>query len=167
MKSIKTKFVTFAIIAISIPSLSLGLLSYFKNEGLVRNHVTRELRVLASNVSRELDLWINENYHAVSVLSVSSLIINELALSARDSVSKSSNHQGSRQLVLSKYLSSFQEKLPTIVELTLFDLNGNVVASSIPESLNSVFAVMSSTICLRVISKLSHPIEVIDMIPLF
>ena len=138
MKSIKTKFVTFAIIAISIPSLSLGLLSYFKNEGLVRNHVTRELRVLASNVSRELDLWINENYHAVSVLSVSNLIINELALSARDSVSKSSNHQGSRQLVLSKYLSSFQEKLPTIVELTLFDLNGNVVASSIPESPYSV-----------------------------
>lgn len=139
MKSIKTKFVTFAIIAISIPSLSLGLLSYFKNEELVKNHVTRELRVLASNVSRELDLWINENYHAVSVLSVSGLIINELTSSSHDSVGKSGNYQGSRQLVLSKYLSSFQEKLPTIIELTIFDLNGNVVASSIPEFLHSVF----------------------------
>ncbi len=140
MKSIKTKFVTFAIIAISIPSLSLGLLSYFKNEKLVKSHVTRELRVLASNVSRELDFWINENYHAVSVLSVSGLIIDELTSSSRDSVNKSSNYQGSRQLVLSKYLSSFQEKLPTIIELTIFDLNGNVVASSIPESLNRVFS---------------------------
>lgn len=136
MKSIKTKFVTFAIIAISIPSLSLGLLSYFKNEELVKNHVTRELRVLAGNVSRELDLWINENYHAVSVLSVSGLIINELTSLPRDPLNKSGNHQESRQLVLSKYLSLFQEKLPTIIELTIFDLNGNVVASSVPEFLH-------------------------------
>lgn len=135
MKSIKTKFVTFAIIAISIPSLSLGLLSYFKNEELVKSHVTRELRVLAGNVSRELDLWINENYHAVSVLSVSGLIINELTALPRDPLNKSGNHQESRQLVLSKYLSLFQERLPTIIELIIFDLNGNVVASSVPEFL--------------------------------
>lgn len=140
MKSIKTKFVTFAIIAILIPSLSLGLLSYFKNEELVKSHVTRELRVLASNVSRELDLWINENHHAVSVLSVSGLIINALTSLPRDSVDKSINYQGSRQLVLSKYLSSFQEKLPTIIELTIFDLNGNIVASSIQDSPNRFFA---------------------------
>ena len=79
MKSIKNKIIAFAVIATLIPSLALGLLSFRQNEELVSQNVTRELRVLARNVSRELDLWVNENDQAIRAISVSSLIINSLS----------------------------------------------------------------------------------------
>lgn len=127
MKSIKNKIIAFAVIATLIPSLALGLLSFRQNEELVSQNVTRELRVLARNVSRELDLWVNENDQAIRAISVSSLIIN--SLSAVQHYTAANDAEKAEQ-VLAHFLRSVQAKLGSILELTVADGTGRVIASS-------------------------------------
>lgn len=127
MKSIKNKIIAFAVIATLIPSLALGLLSFRQNEELVSQNVTRELRVLARNVSRELDLWVNENDQAIRAISVSSLIIN--SLSAVQHYAAANDAEKAEQ-VLAHFLRSVQAKLGSILELTVADGTGRVIASS-------------------------------------
>ncbi|MEQ1583557.1 MAG: GGDEF domain-containing protein, partial [Candidatus Nitrotoga sp.] len=61
-----------------IPSLGLGLLSFRQNEAQISDNVTRELRALASQASRELELWINKHIHTVRALSTSNAVIDGL-----------------------------------------------------------------------------------------
>jgi hypothetical protein len=56
LTSIKSKIFVFAVMATLIPSLGLGLLSFRQNEAQINGNVTRELRALASQASRELEL---------------------------------------------------------------------------------------------------------------
>lgn len=128
MKSIKNRIIAFSVIATLIPSLALGLLSFRQNEELISDHVTRDLGALARNVSRELDLWVNENNHAIRAISVSSLIIS--SLSAAHQNQSSANSSENTQQILAHFLRSVQGKLKTILELTVVDTEGRVVASS-------------------------------------
>ena len=130
MKSIKNKIITFSVIATLIPSLALGLLSFRQNEELVSHNVTRELRALARNVSRELDLWVNENDQAIRAISVSSLIIN--SLSAMQHYTAANDAEKTEQ-VLAHFLRSVQAKLGSILELTVADATGRVIASSVSD----------------------------------
>lgn len=130
MKSIKNKIIAFAVIATLIPSLALGLLSFRQNEELVSHNVTRELRALARNVSRELDLWVNENDQAIRAISVSSLIIN--SLSAMQHYTAANDAEKTEQ-VLAHFLRSVQAKLGSILELTVADATGRVIASSVSD----------------------------------
>lgn len=128
MKSIKNKIIAFAVIATLIPSLALGLLSFRQNEELVSENVARDLRTLARNASRELDLWVNENNHAIRAISVSNLIIG--SLSAAQEAQSEANNSESTQQILAHFLRSVQGKLKTILELTVIDIQGGIVASS-------------------------------------
>nr|WP_281722539.1 diguanylate cyclase [Nitrosomonas nitrosa] len=130
LKSIKNKIITFSVIATLIPSLALGLLSFRQNEELVSHNVTRELRALARNVSRELDLWVNENDQAIRAISVSSLIIN--SLSAMQHYTAANDAEKTEQ-VLAHFLRSVQAKLGSILELTVADATGRVIASSVSD----------------------------------
>ncbi|MCO6435164.1 MAG: diguanylate cyclase [Nitrosomonas nitrosa] len=121
---------TFSVIATLIPSLALGLLSFRQNEELVSHNVTRELRALARNVSRELDLWVNENDQAIRAISVSSLIIN--SLSAMQHYTAANDAEKTEQ-VLAHFLRSVQAKLGSILELTVADATGRVIASSVSD----------------------------------
>lgn len=128
MRSIKNKIIAFAVIATLIPSLALGLLSFRQNEVLVSDNVTRDLRTLARNASRELDLWVNENNHAIRAISVSNLIIG--SLSAPQEAQSEANNSESTQQILAHFLRSVQGKLKTILELTVIDIQGGIIASS-------------------------------------
>ncbi|RFC33441.1 MAG: diguanylate cyclase (GGDEF) domain-containing protein [Candidatus Nitrotoga sp. SPKER] len=126
LKSIKSKIFIFAIIATLTPSLGLGLLSFRQNEAQINDNVTRELRALASQASRELELWISKHIRAVRALSTSNAVIDGLSTTARPLADKSNN----TPQALTHYLRSVQSKLDTILELTVVDATGQILASS-------------------------------------
>ena len=126
LRSIKSKIFVFAIMATLIPSLGLGLLSFRQNEAQISDNVTRELRALASQASRELELWINKHIHTVRALSTSNAVIDGLAPITHPLTGKVNK----APQALTHYLSSVQSKLDTILELTVVGATGQVVASS-------------------------------------
>ena len=126
LKSIKSKIVAFAIMATLIPSVGLGLLSFRQNEAQISDNVTLELRALTSYASREIELWTDKRVHEVYVTSSSSAVIDGLSAIYRPAPDTS----GRDPRALAHYLRSVQEKLETILELTVVNAAGQVVASS-------------------------------------
>ena len=120
----------FAILATLIPSLGLGLLSFRQNEAQIGENVTRELRALTSEASRDMELWIDRRVHEVHVTSTSSAVIDGLAAIVRPQASTRASTAGKHPQALTHYLRSVQEKLDTIRELTVVNTAGQVVASS-------------------------------------
>ena len=126
LNSIKSKILVFATLATLIPSLGLGLLSFWQNEALIGDNVGRELRALARYTSRELELWINERVHDVRVLSTSNLVIDGLT----NVVTPRAGKNGTSPQALALYLRTVEQKLDLMLELTVVDVSGQVVASS-------------------------------------
>jgi diguanylate cyclase (GGDEF)-like protein len=130
LKSIKSKIVVFSILATLIPSLGLGLLSFRQNEAQISETVTRELRTLASDADREIELWLDKRVHEVRVSSTSNAVIDGLSEIARSAANQRANSGAGSTQALSHYLRSVKEKLDTLQELTLVNSEGQVVASS-------------------------------------
>lgn len=126
LRSIKSKLVVFAMMATLIPSLGLGLLSFRQNEAQISDNVTRELRAMTNYASREIKLWIDKRVHEVHVTSTSNVVIDGLSAISRPGESL----PGGNPQALAHYLRSVQGKLDTILELTVVDATGKVVASS-------------------------------------
>ncbi len=126
LKSIKIKIVVFAIMATLIPSIGLGLLSFRQNEALVSDNVTHELRALTSYASREIELWLEKRVHEIHVIATSSAVIDALSAIYWPKTIKPT----SSVPAVAHYLRSLQGKLDTILELTIFNAAGQVVASS-------------------------------------
>lgn len=89
--------------------------------------MTRELRASASYASRELDRWVNEHIYTARALSTSNIIIDELSLASQ----LDENVTEDVPNVLARYLRSVHEMLETMLELTVVDANGDVIASSV------------------------------------
>lgn len=113
--------------ATCIPALGLGLLSFQQNEKMISENVTRELRALANYASRELDLWTNEHTYATRALATSNIIIDRLSKTIQSS-KKQVARESKQELGL--YLHSVYEKLDNMLELTVVDTTGKVIASS-------------------------------------
>lgn len=129
LKSIKSKIVMFSILATLIPSLGLGLLSFRQNEAQISETVTRELRALASDADREIELWLDKRVHEVRVSSTSNTVIDGLSAIARRGAHPGVN-TGTGTQALAHYLRSVKEKLETLQELTAVNPEGQIVASS-------------------------------------
>ncbi len=116
--SIKNKILIFAILATIIPSTGLGLLFFWKNEQMVADNVTHQLRTLALDASRELEFWLEERTAEVRTLSTSNTVINGLSAQSPPS--------------LPRYLQLVQEKLNSLLQLSIYNANGKLIASSGP-----------------------------------
>ena len=57
-RSIKSRILAFAVLATVVPSLGLGLLTYWRYQALVGAKVAVELRTLNNYARSELGLWI-------------------------------------------------------------------------------------------------------------
>ena len=126
MKSIKSKILTFAILATLIPSLGLGLISFWRYQVVIGDNVNHELRALASDASGELTTWFRERVAEVRALSTAYTLIDGLTPGAAPRLGAA--QIGPREMEL--YLRSVQKKLEPLLELTLTDAAGQVVASS-------------------------------------
>ena len=125
-KSIKSKIVVFAVIATLVPSLGLGLLSFRQNEAQIHDNVTRELGALTNYAIREIELWVEKRVHETQVTSASIVVVEGLATADRPPNTSSKN-----RAAIARYLRSVQEKLDTILELTIVEhAAGEVIASS-------------------------------------
>src|SRR5687768_10426459 len=121
-KSIKSKIVVFAVTATLVPSLGLGLLSFRQNEAQISDNVTRELRALTNYATREIELWIEKRVHETQVTAASIVVVEGLA-----TVDRLKKVPAKNPAAVGHYLRSIQEKLNTILELTVVNMAGEIV----------------------------------------
>ncbi len=125
LKSIKSKILTFAILATLIPSMGLGLLSFWRYQVVLNDNVSHELRTLASDTNGRTDdvvqgRAVNESPRA-----------GDLLHSHRRPVGRNGTAAGldpHRSGRMELYLRSVQTNWTRCLELTLSDATGQVVA---------------------------------------
>lgn len=120
----------FAVISTLLPTIGLGLLSFKQNEALINDSVTRELRVLIDNINRQLNKWSEENMLAIRALSTSNTVIEGLTVLQQPGTDNELTDTKQISSNMVDYLYSVQEKLDEILELTVFDHAGKIIASS-------------------------------------
>ncbi|MBY0474180.1 MAG: diguanylate cyclase [Nitrosomonas sp.] len=129
--NISSKIIVFSILATLIPAVGLGILSFQQNETMISENVTRELRALANYAGRESDLWIKEQILIArdlsTSISTSKILIEELSLENQSQENISVAHQGALEL----YLKSVHSRLEDVLELTVVDVEGGIVASNV------------------------------------
>ncbi|WP_292916270.1 diguanylate cyclase [Nitrosomonas sp.] len=100
---------------------------------MINENLTRELRTLARNTSRELDLWIKEQILAVrdlaASISTSKILIEGLSVENQFSKNQSITLPKATEL----YLKSVHKRLETVLELTIVDVEGEIIASNVSE----------------------------------
>jgi diguanylate cyclase (GGDEF)-like protein len=126
VKSINGKILTFAVLATLIPSVGLGLLTFWRYQVVIRDNASHELRTLASDTGGELTTWLRERVSEVRALSTAYTLIDGLTEETEPKVG--AGRIGARELEL--YLRSVQRRLDPLLELTLSDAAGRVIASS-------------------------------------
>lgn len=126
INSIKNKILIFSLLATLIPSVGLGLLSFWHSETMIAENVMHQLRTLVEDTRRELEYWLKEQRDGARALADADAVINGL-LDATGS--RSSNAETGEQ-VLPQYLRLVQERLDAFLVLTVVDAAGQVVASS-------------------------------------
>ena len=126
MKSIKNKLLAFAILATLVPSIGLGLLSFWRYQNLIGDNVTLELRTLADHAGSELALWQRERVNELRALATANAVVDGLSPAAAPR--GGAVRIGPRELEV--YLRGVRKRLDTLVELTVADASGQVVASS-------------------------------------
>jgi diguanylate cyclase (GGDEF)-like protein len=128
LRSIKSKLVAFALLATLVPSAGLGLLSFWRYQAMLNDNANHELRTLAADASGALKSWFRERVHELRTLSTAYTLSDGLSDGARPRPGTA--RVGQRELEL--YLRSVRDKLESILELTLSDSSGHIVASSAP-----------------------------------
>jgi HAMP domain-containing protein len=128
LNSIKTRIIVFALLATIIPSVSMGWLSYVQNKKFLNEKIKQELRVVTSQVSRELDLWLKGRLYDVRVFSRSYVVLENLDKIGGQGGAHVENVVALRRL--KDYLRSVREKIVDYQELMLLDLKGKIVATS-------------------------------------
>jgi diguanylate cyclase (GGDEF)-like protein len=128
LNSIKTRIIVFALLATIIPSVSMGWLSYVQNKKFLNEKIKQELRVVTSQVSRELDLWLKGRLYDVRVFSRSYVVLENLDKIVGQGGAHVENVVALRRL--KDYLRSVREKIVDYQELMLLDLKGKIVATS-------------------------------------
>ena len=127
MKSIRNKIIVFSILATLIPSIGLGILSFYQNEMMIKENLTRELRALTNYADHELALWIKEQIYTVRELSHSKILTEGVVLASQSQKDKSTR----QKIFIENYLKSVHNKLDTMLALTAIDTNGQILASTI------------------------------------
>ena len=128
LRSIKTQIILFALLATIIPSVTMGWLSYVQNREFLNEKIKQELRVVTSQVSRELDLWLKDRLYDLRVFSSSYVVLENLEKILRQESGHIEKVVAHRRL--KDYLGSVREKIVDYQELMLLDLRGAPVATS-------------------------------------
>ncbi len=131
VQSIKTRILVFTLVATIIPALTLGSLSYLQTTRFLNEKIEQGLRDIASQSARELDLWIKERLYDVRVFSSSYVVSENLATVLRNRGARLENLVA--QNMLQEYLQSVRQKFTDYRELMIMDLDGNLLATSLPD----------------------------------
>lgn len=92
---------------------------------MIKENLTRELRALTNYAHRELELWIKEQIYIARELSHSKILTEGMS-SIDESTRSKSKHD-----FIQYYLNSVHTKLDTVVGLTVINIDGQILASTI------------------------------------
>ena len=128
LHSIKTRIVFFSVVATVLPAITLGSLAYLQITKFLNQKISRDLKNVTTQVSRELDLSIKERIYDVRVFSSSYIVTENLAKilhGTRGQVEKSAALN-----VIQTYLQSVRDKFVDYTELLIMDMQNHVLATS-------------------------------------
>ncbi|MCC6193991.1 MAG: diguanylate cyclase [Burkholderiales bacterium] len=125
MKSLNSNILAFALLATLVPSIGLGIVSFAGYQDVISRNVEYELRSLSKDASTELTSWLRERGYDLRTLSAAYTLVDGLGV---DSSRPGAVRIGAPELAL--YLATVQRKLEPLLELTLRDADGRVIASS-------------------------------------
>jgi len=125
LDSVKRRIMLFAIVATLLPALTTTGLSYAHNKRALKEKTTAELLNASALIARESRLWLKERFYDVRVFSSSYEVSENL-----EHVVRSSGKAKAARRRLETYLESVRGRFNHYEELTVFDLNAKVVASS-------------------------------------
>ncbi len=128
LDSIKKRILAFALFATMLPSLTTAWVSYTHNRQSLTQKITAELRNISVHSAREIDLWLKERFYDARVFSRSPVVTENLDRLLRLRSRQASDPQALRRL--QDYLTSVRERFTDYVELSVFDPEAGVVAST-------------------------------------
>lgn len=125
LDSIRNRILILALLATLIPAASTVVLSYVQNRRALTETLEGELRGIASQSARELDLWIKERFYDLRVFVGSFEVSENLdriprgGLTANDALDR-----------LTDYLVGVQSRFGDYAELLVLDASARPVATS-------------------------------------
>src|SRR5881396_3838809 len=126
--SIRTKMLTFAVVATLLPSLTTVWMSYIENKRALQAKASEELLGVSAQALREVDLWTKELRYDLRVFSSSYEVtenLERIPLMNGEPV-----RAGIFFKRLTDYLNSVRDRFPDYTELLVLDPHGHVVATS-------------------------------------
>jgi diguanylate cyclase (GGDEF)-like protein len=126
--SIRTKMLTFAVVATLLPSLTTVWMSYIENKRALQAKASEELLGVSAQALREVDLWTKELRYDLRVFSSSYEVTENLERIPL--VNGEPTHTGIYFKRLTDYLNSVRDRFPDYAELLVLDQHGHVVATS-------------------------------------
>ena len=126
--SIKTKIIVFALLATILPSICLGVISFFQNRQLLHDKIANDLKNATGWVSGELELWLKGRFYDLNVFS-SSYIISENLERLIDKERSHIETLASAQRIKA-YLRSVEARFQDYGELMLISLIGEPLVTT-------------------------------------
>jgi len=128
LSGIRTKMLTFGVVATLIPSLTTVWISYIENKRALQAKASEELLGVSAQAVREVELWTKELRLDLKVFSSSYEVTENL--DRIPLVNGEPQHSGIFFNRLTDYLHAVRERFPDYSELLVLDQHGHVVATS-------------------------------------
>ncbi len=117
------KFVAFAVLATLFTTLAMTVMLYGRNRRSLSDRVGQELRLLSSDVAREVDAWFDQRVYDLRLRASPYVVSDNLARATGRNAAQSLNR-------LRDYLNSVRQNLPAHEGLAIIGQDGQVLTSS-------------------------------------
>jgi len=123
LDTMRGKFVAFAVLATLFTTLAMTVMLYGRNRRSLSDRVGQELRLMSSDVAREVDAWFDQRVYDLR-LRASPYVVS-------DNLVRATGRNGAQSLNrLRDYLNSVRQNLPAHEGLAIIGQDGQVLTSS-------------------------------------
>jgi diguanylate cyclase (GGDEF)-like protein len=126
LESIRSKILVFAVMATLLPCSITLAISYVQNRAALEAKIAQELLAQSTQTSREMAVWLKERLYDLRVFASSYEVSGNLDRVTPQAVSSATRGR------LYEYLGSLHERFTDFDQLLVLDLQGRVIASSVP-----------------------------------
>lgn len=128
LDSIKTKIIVFALLATIIPTVLMGWVSFVQNRRFLSDNIRQELKVVTSQTSREVALWLQRKLNDARTYTVSDTVLKYREKVFRTDTPHIEKVDAQRRI--RDYFRSLLGKFDEYEELMLLDLSGKILTTS-------------------------------------
>ncbi len=125
---IKSKVLAFTLLAILIPTLTMGWQSFHLNKQFITAKISEELQNATTHTVREFNLWLKERFYEMRVFSSSYEVTENLEKLLRGSLSSGAPNLAHRRLT--DFLKLVQGKFSDYEALMVVAPDGKVLSTS-------------------------------------